>query len=323
MVPIRGSGADVMSVSQPLAASVVIPVRNRPEDLRRCLRMIGNQTFPLDRFEVLVCDDGSEDEVQPVAGEAASAGLAVRYVCQQARGPAAARNLGIRHAVAPIVAMTDSDTQPDRAWLEELVKALEINPEAVGVEGKVCADNDDEFGPLGEGPTNLEGGVFLTCNCAYRRDALLQVGGFDESFPYPAYEDVDLAARIQTLGPIVWQPDAVVMHSQRPLTLRTVWKKLHHWPYILQTGLRYGYLGWKRYPVRHPRLRVLLLSVVALPLSKLRTASQWLLRRPGGAARLAFLGLAEALGAVVVVAPGLAGSRVYKPLSTLASSNEG
>jgi glycosyltransferase involved in cell wall biosynthesis len=286
-----------------VAVSVIIPTRNRPEALRQCLMALAAQDMPLAQFEVLVCDDGSEEDVRSVAEQAQQAGLQVRYLRQAPRGPATARNLGIRHAQGEIIAMTDSDTLPDCAWLRNLVEALNAHPEAVAVEGKVYAENDGEFGPLGEGPTNLTGGVFLTCNCAYRREALFQAGGFDESFPYPAYEDTDLAARAGQLGKILWQPNAIVLHPQRPLTLRAVWKKLHHWEYILLMGYRYGYLGWRHYPVKHPRLRVAALATIALPLAKFKTAAQWLGRSPKTALTLAGFGLVEAFGALVLVAP--------------------
>lgn len=286
-----------------ITVSVIVPTRNRPEALRQCLAALAAQDFPLAQFEVLICDDGSEEDVRSVAEQAQQSGLRIRYLRQTPRGPATARNLGIRHAQAEIVAMTDSDTLPDRAWLRNLVAALNAHPEAVGVEGKVYAENDGEFGPLGEGPTNLTGGVFLTCNCAYRREALFQAGGFDESFPYPAYEDTDLAARTGQLGKILWQPNAVVLHPQRPLTLRAVWKKLHHWEYILLMGYRYGYLGWRHYPVKHPRLRVAALATIALPLAKFKTAWQWRGRSPKTALTLAAFGVVEAFGALVLVAP--------------------
>ncbi|MFM8392373.1 MAG: hypothetical protein ACKOB4_00430, partial [Acidobacteriota bacterium] len=85
--------------------------------------------------------------------------------------------------------------------------------------------------------------------------------------------------------------------------IKTVVKKLRHWEYVLLMGMRYGYLGWKHYPVRHPRLRVALLSVIALPLAKFRTAWQWVGRRPGAAFRLAGLGLVESVGALFIVVP--------------------
>jgi glycosyltransferase involved in cell wall biosynthesis len=286
-----------------IEVSIVIPTRDRAGDLRRCLAAVAAQRFPRDRFEVIVCDDGSAEPIVPVVRDFEVDGLPVRYARQAPKGPAAARNLGIARSRGRIVAMTDSDTIPDPDWLAKLVESLQRDAGAVAVEGLVRADNEGQFDPLGEGPANPSGGVFLTCNCAYRRDVLLEIGGFDESFPYPAYEDTELAARAQQLGRILWQPEAVVLHPQRPLTARAVLKKLHHWEYILLMGFRYGYLAWRRYPVRHPRARVVLLSVVALPLAKWKTAAAWLFRKPAAALKLAGLGLLESAGALVLVAP--------------------
>lgn len=286
-----------------LEISVIIPTRNRHADLQRCLGRLAAQDFPKDKFEVLVCDDGSEEDIAPVIEVARQEQLQIRHFRQEPKGPAAARNLGIRHARAALVAMTDSDTLPDRAWLRKLYQALVDNPDAAGVEGRVYADNEGCFDPLGEGPSNKTGGVYLTCNCAYRRSVLFAAGGFDETFPYPAYEDTELAARAAQIGRIVWQPEAVVLHPERPLTLRAVLKKLKHWEYVLLMGYRYGYLAWRQYPVKYPRLRVAALSVMALPAAKFKTAAQWWGRKPAAATKLALFGLVESLGALLLVAP--------------------
>lgn len=293
----------ISSESKPIDVSIVIPTRNRAGDLRRCLESLAGQSYPLSRVEILICDDGSTEPLAETIKAGKELGLPLYHLRQEPAGPAAARNLGIRAARGEIIAMTDSDTIPDRSWLGSLIDALRSHPAAVGVEGRVEASNQGEFEPLGEGPVNLEGGVFLTCNCAYRRSALVAVGGFDETFPFPAYEDTELAASISQFGPIIWQPQALVLHPRRPLGVATVLKKLHHWEYVLLMGMRYGYLGWKRYPVRYPRLRVALLSVIALPLSKFSTAWQWAGRSPRAALKLAGLGLVEALGALWLVAP--------------------
>lgn len=284
--------------------SVIIPARDRPDALIDVLDDLARQDFPRDRFEVLVCDDGSVTDLRNRVEQMKSDGLHLVYLRQPPRGPATARNLGIRNARGDIIAMTDSDTRPDSAWLRLLVEALEGDAEAAGVEGLVRADNEGEYDPLGEGPTNLQGGVYLTCNMAYRRSVLEAVGGFDETFPYPAYEDTDLAARVAETGKkILWEPRAIVTHPQRPLTLRTVFKKLRHWEYVLLMGLRYGYLGWRKYPTRHPRIRIAALSTIALPLSKLRTAVSWSSKRPLASLKLAFFGLCEGVGALFLVVP--------------------
>ena len=283
--------------------SVIIPAHNRPHELKKCLQALSAQDYPKDKFEVIVCDDGSTESILEAVEVSKEQGLKLIYVRQEKRGPASARNLGILQASGPIIAMTDNDTLPDPAWLRHLHSALAEAPEAVGVEGRVCAPNDLEFLPLGEGPINQSGKVYLTCNCAYRREALFQAGGFDESFPYPAYEDTDLAAQLLKFGPILWQPDAVVYHPQRPLTLRAVLKKLTHWEYVLITAFRYGYFAWPQYKTNHPRIRAIVLSVIALPLSKLKDAAKCAMAFPSAAVKLFAFGIMECLGALVLVLP--------------------
>ena len=300
-----------------IEVSIVIPTRNRNQDLKACLRALSAMDFPREKYEAIVCDDGSEEDIPRVIDEFRGTGFEIRYLRQERKGPAAARNLGIRNSKGTIVAMTDSDTLPDRSWLRKLYEALKADPEAVAVEGRVYASNEGEFDPLGEGPINSSGGVYLTCNCAYRRETLIEVGGFDETFPFPAYEDTELAARAQQLGRILWEPEAIVIHPQRPLTLRAVLKKLRHWEYVLLMGRRYGYLAWKQYPVKHTRLRaglrVALLSVVALPSAKFKTAMRWVGRKPKEATKLFLFGVVESLGALIFVAPmALLGPRKEK-----------
>ncbi len=297
--------ATVVPLSGPVSieVSVIVPVRDRLTELARCLLAIGSQDFRPASYEVIVCDDGSTEDVQSLVREVTQRGGNWVYLRQNPKGPSAARNLGIRHARGAIVAMTDSDTIPQPDWLAKLCQTLAEHPEAAAVEGQVYAKNEGEYGPLGEGPTNKNGGVYLTCNCAYRRAVLLQAGGFDESFPYAAYEDTELAARVQQFGPIVWQPAAVVIHPERPLTVQGVLNKLRHWEYVLIMGMRYGYLAWRRYPVKHPRLRVAALAVLALPVAKFKKAAGWLATHPAAALRLMLLGTLEAVGALLLVAP--------------------
>ncbi len=289
--------------SSSTVATVIIPVHNRPQELQACLQALLAQDFPKDKFEIIICDDGSTEVIADKIDFDKGQGLELTYVRQENSGPAAARNLGILQASGAIVAMTDSDTLPDGKWLKSLVSSLSEAPQAVGVEGQVCAPNDLEFFPLGEGPINNAGKVYLTCNCAYRRDVLFQAGGFDESFPYPAYEDTDLASTMQEFGPILWQPNAIVYHPQRPLTRKAVLKKLTHWEYVLVTAFRYGYFAWPQYKTQYPRIRAIALSVIALPLSKFKAAAECALAFPSAALKLFAYGIAESLGALWVVLP--------------------
>ena len=169
-----------------------------------------------------------------------------------------------------------SDTLPDRQWLSHLARAA-ARPGLVGVEGRVTPGRP--LGPCEAAPVNESGGVYLTCNAMYRRDALVHAGGFDERFPYAAFEDCDLAARLRSLGEIAWTPAAVVVHPPRPITVRSRRRRFHHLPWVMTVARRYGYLGWSRYRTRHPRGRVLWSALVALPaghlLSALRAFPSW------------------------------------------------
>ncbi|MGV1007538.1 MAG: glycosyltransferase [Dermatophilaceae bacterium] len=97
----------------PQDVTVVIPVRDRPPALARCLRAVGPAA------EVLVVDDASRDP-EPVRRVVADAGA--RLVTRQVNGgPAAARNTGLAGCATPYVAFVDSDCEPEPGWLTALM----------------------------------------------------------------------------------------------------------------------------------------------------------------------------------------------------------
>lgn len=84
--------------------SVIIPTYNRAALLREALDSVFAQTFT--DYEVIVVDDGSEDDTPAVI---ASYGQRVRFYRQENSGPGAARNLGIQNAAGEYLAFLDSD----------------------------------------------------------------------------------------------------------------------------------------------------------------------------------------------------------------------
>ena len=209
--------------------SVVIPTKDRPDLLGRCLGAVLDQQTEVE-FEVIVVNDaGCAVDVVAQADER------VTIVQGQGRGPAAARNAGIAHAAGEIVIFTDDDTIPQPGWIQAAVAALGRYPDAVGVVG--CVESPP-FDPLYEHGIASDGlGNFLTCNVSYRRDALERLRGFDTGFPYPAAEDRDLGYRMQEIGDLRYEPQMVVVHPPRPVGVlevarqgrfvRSEWR-LHH-----------------------------------------------------------------------------------------------
>ncbi|HVJ81056.1 MAG TPA: glycosyltransferase family A protein [Planctomycetia bacterium] len=282
-----------------LAASVVIPVRGRSDDLRKCLEKLVEQTVPADQFEILVCDDGSQPRDSDAIRAACAMDSRIRYLKQPPRGPAAARNLGIGCARAPIVAFTDSDTLPTPGWLEALLAPF-ADPAIVGVEGPVRTP-EAATSPLQEAPRNETGGVFLTANMAYRRSALLQVGGLDESFPLPAFEDVDLALCVRGLGKYAFAAQALVLHPWRKITLQSSVRRLRQFDWLLLTALRHGCLGWADRPTKYARYRIALAAAITLPLGRMRKGASYLFSNPrDGLQRIGISFIEAAIGLLMV-----------------------
>jgi len=108
--------------------SVIIPTYNRKEILERTLRTYSDQTYPKDKFEVIVIDDGSTDGTEHVVKSlVGGSNYKLRYFRQDNKGPAAARNLGINEAAGEIVLITGDDCIPDPKLIEEHVRYHDLN----------------------------------------------------------------------------------------------------------------------------------------------------------------------------------------------------
>ncbi len=204
--------------------SVVVATHNRALRLTQLLAGLREQTLALDRFEVIVVDDGSSDATQHVLTREAQRGelrLCIPPPVTRA-GPASARNRGWQLARAPVVAFTDDDCVPTPGWLETLLRATRSHPDAI-VRGRTLP-NPAEVHALGSFSRTVQingpSPHFETCNVAYPRDLLERIGGFDESFTSAAGEDSDLGRRaMEAGGSPAFAPDALVHHavfSRRP-----------------------------------------------------------------------------------------------------------
>lgn len=100
--------------------SVIIPTYNRRKILSECLGELEGQSFSKEEFEVIVVDDASRDRTYELVGSFGHR-LNIRYFRQEKnRGPAAARNVGIKEAKGEIIAFLDDDCLPDKDWLANI-----------------------------------------------------------------------------------------------------------------------------------------------------------------------------------------------------------
>ncbi len=209
----------------PEEVTVVVPVRDRPDGVARLLAALRADPATAG-VRVLVVDDGSAD---PAALAAAAAGAEVlRH--PRSRGPAAARDTGLRAATTAAVAFLDSDCVPLPGWLDVLLPHL-ADPRLAVVAPRVVAlpparpgwvtpyetavsalDTGPEPGPVAPltGLSHVPGAALLA-----RRTAL--GGGFDERMPVA--EDVDLVWRLVAAGwRVRYDPAARVAHEHPSTT---------------------------------------------------------------------------------------------------------
>jgi glycosyltransferase involved in cell wall biosynthesis len=210
--------------------SVIVPTRNRSAVLRLCLERLLEQEPGDLGYEVIVVDDGSEDDTGDVVSQMMSeTERHLLYVRQAARGPAAARNAGVRSAQGTVVLFTGDDILAS-PWMvaEHIFAHRELAGDHVAVLGYVTWAREIEVTPFmtwleNGGPQfkywaiedgeNVSYFHFYTCNISLKRRFLLEQGGFDEDFPYASYEDIELGRRLAGYGlRIVYRPDAVGYH---------------------------------------------------------------------------------------------------------------
>ncbi|MDN5931638.1 MAG: glycosyltransferase family 2 protein [Pseudonocardia sp.] len=216
-------------MTEPLV-SVVVPTRDRPDRLAVCLAALQSQDHP--RLEIVVVDDGSLD-ADAVAAVVARAPRA-RLVRGAGRGPAAARNLGVRAASAPLVCFTDDDCEPVPGWASALAARVAGGSDAAagptrnGRPGDVLAAAAQAIAThLAEATVEPGTGRMRfapTSNLAATADALRAVP-FDERYPLAAGEDRDWCARLVGGGrTLVFEPAALVRHHQ-DLSPRGFWRQ--------------------------------------------------------------------------------------------------
>lgn len=211
---------DTLSV-YPLV-SVIIPVYNDSEQLQRCLAALAKQSYPSERFEVIVVDNNSEENIAEIVGKFPD----FRLEHESKIGSYAARNKGIFSSKGEVIAFTDSDCVPDSAWLEHGVRALTKEPSIGQVAGKVnliyqqpnCPTSIELYDELLMGfPQHRfieEQHYGATANVFTLRSVIERVGAFNDGLK--SIGDFEWGNRIFAAGyRQVYSKGAIVSHPAR------------------------------------------------------------------------------------------------------------
>ncbi|MGH2957532.1 MAG: glycosyltransferase family 2 protein [Solirubrobacterales bacterium] len=212
--------------------SVLIPTRDRPGQLERCVASLSASAEVPGGFEVIVVDDGGSVDLEPILSPHRQR-LDLTLLRRPHSGPGPARNAGAEHARGKMLALTDDDMLVEPGWLRALAERAADEPGAA-IGGRTLnahpanrysrvsqwisdrAHNHHNEGP--EGPS-----FFASNNLAVPADRYRDLGGFDPAFR--TSEDRDFCGRWHESGaPMVDAKNAVAWHA-RELDLASFWRQ--------------------------------------------------------------------------------------------------
>ena len=202
--------------------SVILPTYRRHDPMACFLKALNNNTYPAERFEVIVVDDDNNSHTKEILASLKLSFLP-QLMTQEHAGPAAARNIGRSLAKGKYLVFIDDDCLPEPEWLTALAQISAEEPgQAIvgrtvnGLPQNIFARASQALYDYLHQTYNLDGESArfgLTCNLAVPADGFDQLGGFDTSFTTAAGEDRDFCARWQEHGlSMVHAPEAVVQH---------------------------------------------------------------------------------------------------------------
>ena len=194
--------------------SVIIPTCNRNDLLRKCLDKLFENSYvnKSESFEVIISDDSKNNIAKSLIE---TEYRSVKWVEGPKLGPAANRNNGAYHSNGDWLLFIDDDCLPSSYIISEYYKAISAFPEVRAFEGRIFVD-EPQTSLLQESPINNQGGKFWSCNICLDKNLFLTLKGFDQHFPFPAMEDVDLFKRIQKLNiKSMFLYEASVLHPWR------------------------------------------------------------------------------------------------------------
>ncbi len=203
--------------------SIIVPAFNEAGSIEKCMESLRAQTYPRRRYEIIVVDNGSEDETILIARKYADLVLSVPDV-----NVSSVRNLGAKNAKGSIYAFIDADCVADSSWVQNAVNLINKEPCITGSRCRVPADATwVERAWFGDMATKRYAAVYINSGNLMVPAAIFNsLGGFNEKLV--SGEDYEFCLRASSRVRIISDPGVGVVHNGYPKTLhqfflREVW----------------------------------------------------------------------------------------------------
>ncbi len=219
------------------SVSIIIPVYNKLHYTQACLEAL-QETLPPDFWgEIIVIDDCSSDETPQVLTKIIESDKRIKYLRNETNsGFIDSCNRGAEAAIGEILVFLNNDTLPRPNWLPPLLKALQEQPQAGAVGGKLIYPDGSlqEAGSVifsdgsgcnfGRGDAKANDGLYSYLReVDYCSGALLatpralfqELGGFDTRYRPAYYEDTDYCFKVRAKGlKVYYQPESIIVHFE-------------------------------------------------------------------------------------------------------------
>ncbi|MBI4846583.1 MAG: glycosyltransferase [Candidatus Omnitrophica bacterium] len=221
-----------------MEVSVIIPTSNRKVQLKKCVESLFTQEFPAQQAEIIVIDDCADKNIETMLIGFKATRFPLRYFSQNHRGPAAARNLGIKKSSGNIVAFIDDDCLAEKNWLRLMHERHQNSPEYAAVGGNTIIGYEQIAVQIGQFLStcsiqtqinNRQETIFFpTCNVSIKKEIFSMIQ-FNEKFPLPGGEDLEFFWRLFKSGfPLFWDRQIIVRHN-RDKSMRSFFKQAYNY----------------------------------------------------------------------------------------------
>jgi len=231
----RNTMQRVPKASNPPSVSILIPAYNEEKDIANTLKCVKRLNYPKDKLEVIVIDDGSRDSTYEIASKFRG----VKVLKKQNQGKKAfTLNYGLKHAKGELVACMDADSMPQpNSLLHAVAYFTEHNVGAVTTSIFVRKPRNFlgllqkmEYSMIVWTRKLLEymESIYVTPGplSIYRRNVLIEVGGFDEK---NVTEDIEIAWRILKNGYKIRMSTKSIVYTKTPYKFGGWWRQRLRW----------------------------------------------------------------------------------------------